>query len=320
MSIDRVTLKQLKALVAVARSGTIAGAAKHLYLSAPAVSLTLRQLGEVIEMPVLERREGVFFPTDAGKSLIDVANRIEDAFRDCDNALFALKGLGAGSVRVGVVSTAKYFAPFLLAAFRSRHPQIDLVLRVGNREETVAELEDFSLDLAVMGRPPQRIEVELKPIGPHPHVIIAAPDHALAGRSSLPLTALAAETFLLREPGSGTRNLCENLLAGMNAQPRIGMEMSSNETIKQSVMAGLGVALISAHTVANEIADGRLAVLDVQGTPVMRQWYAVRRRQKPLMPAVQVLWNFIIEVGQSFLPDMALPTARQPAIQNPEID
>jgi len=320
MGIDRVTLKQLRALTAVARSGTIAGAAKYLHLTAPAVSMTLRQLGDVVEMPVLERREGVFLLTDAGRSVIDVANRIEGAFRDCDNALFALKGLGEGSVRVGVVSTAKYFAPYLLAAFRRGYPQIDIVLRVGNRDETVAELEDFSLDLAVMGRPPQRIEVELKPIGPHPHVIIAAPDHGLAKRNSLSLSELAAETFLLREPGSGTRKLCENLLAGMNAQPRIGMEMSSNETIKQSVMAGLGVALISAHTVANEIADGRLAVLDVQGTPVMREWYAVRRRQKPLMPAVQVLWNFIIEVGQSFLPEMASSTGQKSSFQSKKFD
>jgi LysR family transcriptional regulator for metE and metH len=220
-------------------------------------------------------------------------------------AIEALRGMDGGRVSVGIVSTAKYFAPRALAAFKRLHPKVEMRLLIGNREDTIAALEDLSVDFAVMGRPPEHFEVDRAVIGDHPHVIIGPTDHALAGRR-LSLADLAQETFLLREPGSGTRLLMQRLFEDAGVDPPIGMEIGSNETIKQAVMAGLGVALLSAHTIAAEVEDGRLAVFDVLGLPIVRQWFVVRRREKRLLPAAQALWDHLVTSGRAFLPDSAL--------------
>jgi LysR family transcriptional regulator for metE and metH len=174
---------------------------------------------------------------------------------------------------------------------------------VGNRQETVAAIEGFDLDLAVMGRPPEHFEIDRAVIGEHPHVVIAWPGHPLAGRHRLPLSTLAGETFLLREPGSGTRMLVQRMLAEAGLNPAVGMEIGSNETIKQAVMAGMGVAFISAHTIAAEVADGRLLVLDIAGLPIVREWFVVKRREKRLLPAARALWDHLATSGAAFLPD-----------------
>jgi LysR family transcriptional regulator for metE and metH len=299
----KVTLKQLRAVARLAEVGNVTATAKVLHLSAPAVSLTLKQIEERMGLPLFQRVDGVFRPTSAGQEIVLATHRIETILRECGEALDAIKGAFKGKITVGVVSTAKYFAPYALAAFRQQHPAIDIVLHVGNREETIQRLQDYTIDLAVMGRPPQQIEVQRVEIGPHPHVLVAAPDHPLSKGGPIPPTALTGETFLLREPGSGTRMLTERIMSEIGAVSRTGMEISSNETIKQAVMAGLGIALLSAHTVAYEIADGRLAVLPVEGTPVVRRWYIVRLTRKRMTPLTQALWRFLELNGGSFLPE-----------------
>jgi LysR family transcriptional regulator for metE and metH len=224
---------------------------------------------------------------------------------ECAEAIEALRGMDGGRVAVGVISTAKYFAPRALAAFKRAHPRVEMRVLVGNRQETLTALEAFDLDLAIMGRPPEHFAVEQAVIGDHPHVVIAAADHPLAGQARLPLQALAGETFLLREAGSGTRLLVERLFAAEGLSPAAGMEIGSNETIKQAVMAGMGVALISAHIIAAEVADGRLAVLDVAGLPIVREWFVVKRREKRLLPAARALWDHLATSGGTFLPEVA---------------
>jgi DNA-binding transcriptional LysR family regulator len=307
----RVTLKQLRALDATLRTGTISKAAQALGVTPPAVTMQMRLLEQAAGLPLLERTESGLRPTDAGAIVLDTAHRCEAALEDCNDALQALKGAGGGRVTVGVVSTAKYFAPRALAAFSSAHPNVEMRLSVGNRSKTIDALRDYELDLAVMGRPPASFEVEEAVIGDHPHVIVAPPDHPFAGKRRLAISKLADETFLLREEGSGTRILMQRLFAEMGLNPNIGMEIGSNETIKQAVMARLGIALISAHTVAPEIKEGRLAILDVSGLPVVRQWFVVRRRDKDLMPASQALWDFLAASAADFLPDLGLMKARK---------
>jgi LysR family transcriptional regulator for metE and metH len=189
------------------------------------------------------------------------------------------------------------------------HPEVELRLSVGNRADIVQALRELSVDLAVMGRPPEDFAVERAVLGGHPHVVIAAPDHPLAGGRNLPLTVLGRERLLLREAGSGTRDLLRSLLLGVGLDPGLGMEMGSNETIKQAVIAGMGVALLSGHTVAAELADGRLVALDLQGLPVLRQWFVVRNREKRLLPAAQALWDHLVAHGASYLPEVALHPA-----------
>jgi len=301
-----ITMKQLRALSSAVQAGTVSGAAKILHVTPPAVSLQLKQFEQLVGLELLERNRDGLKPTAAGQEILDTVKSIELLLSNCSESLDAIKGMTKGTVRVGVVSTAKYFAPRALAAFKKLHPDIEMNLQVGNRTETVAALEAFEFDFAIMGRPPKQFEVERAEIGPHPHILIAPPEHHLAGKRNLRPQQLIEESFLLREQGSGTRVLTEKLLLDAGAPLSSRMEMGSNETIKQAVMAGLGIALISSHTVSVELEDGRLVWLDVEGFPIERNWQVVRRAQKRLMPAGRALWEFMVEHGKNFLPE--LPT------------
>ncbi len=231
--------------------------------------------------------------------------RIEAAISACATSLDMMAGRTGGRVSIGAVSTAKYFVPFAIAAFSKLHPKIDISLSIGNRQEMRQALRGYELDFAIMGRSPPDIEVDTHLIGDHPHIIVAPKGHWLAQDFGLAAVDLAHETFLTRELGSGTRMLMEQLFADTELQPTIGMEMSSNETIKQAVIAGLGIAFISAHTVATELEDGRLVALDVAGLPVVRQWFVVRRQDKVLLPPAQAMLDFLRAEGARFLPSVA---------------
>lgn len=284
-------------------AGSITGAASRLGLTSPAVGQQLRLLEAALGgIPLAERVGAVQRPTEAGREVLLALDRVEAALRDCGEAVEALQGPGRGRVAVGIISTAKYFAPFALAAFGRAQPQVELRISVGNREDIVARLGSLEMDLAIMGRPPDDMPIERAVLGEHPHVIIAPPGHGLAGRRGVSLGEIARETFLLREPGSGTRDLMRRVFADAGLPLPSGVEIGSNETIKQAVMADMGIALLSAHTIAAELADGRLVTLSVQGLPVMREWFIVRHRDKRLLPAAQALWAFLAERGESYLP------------------
>ncbi len=306
----RTSLRQLRAFGAYVRAGSISGAAQELGLTPPAVSQQLRLLEHALGgVPLTVRdRDGVR-PSEAGEEVLLALDRIEAALSDCAAAIAALRGLERGRVAVGVVSTAKYWAPFALAAFQRARPGIELTIRVGNRAQIVTALSALDLDLAIMGYPPDDQPLEKVALGEHPHVIVAAPDHPRAGERDIPVAALAQERFLLREPGSGTRALLRRLLEEAGIRPPReelllpgAVEIGSNETIKQAVMAGMGIALLSAHTIEAEVADGRLVVLDVQGLPIVRTWYLVRRRDRRILPAAQALWDHLLREGRRFLP------------------
>ena len=307
-----VTMRQLRTFAEVLRCGNYAAAAQALHLTPPAVTLQMRQLEDKAGLPLLERTSAGLVPTEAGQEVANAAKRVEQAIAECADALSALRGLEGGHVSIGAVSTAKYFAPHALGAFARAYPSVEVRLEVGNRSTIVAALAANTLDLALTGRPPEQLEVDRAAIGAHPHVIVARPNHPLAGRKRLTPAVLAEETFLVREPGSGTRNLMERFFAESRVVPRIGMEMASNETIKQAVMAGLGIAFLSAHTVAAELGDGRLVLLEIAGLPVVRQWFIVNLTRRRLLPAAQALRQFLIDEGEKFLPPMPQNVAPVP--------
>jgi len=240
--------------------------------------------------------------TDAGREVLTLCERVEAAIADCETSLEMIAGKTAGRISIGAVSTAKYFVPFAISGFSKLHPNIDIKLTIGNRQETSAALRGYELDFAIMGRPPVGVDMDVHLIGDHPHVIIAPTAHRLARKSRLALADLANETFLMREPGSGTRGLMEQLFETAGVRPNIGMAMSSNETIKQAVIAGLGIAFISAHTVATELDERRLVTLDVEGLPVVRQWFVLSRKDKVLMPPARAMLEFLSANGAQFLP------------------
>nr|WP_294520428.1 LysR family transcriptional regulator [uncultured Rhodopila sp.] len=300
---QRTSLRQLRALGAITSTKSLSAAAAHLSVTPPAVTQQLNLLEDALGgVPLFERTPTGARPTDAGREVLAALERVEAALSDCATAIQALRGMDGGRVAVGVISTAKYFAPFALAAFQRSYPNVKMRIVVGNRSEIIAALERFDLDIAIMGRPPEHFPIERAVVGDHPHVIIAAADHCLVQRKHIPLAEVAREGFLLREPGSGTRALLLALFAQPDLPIGPRMEIGSNETIKQAVMAGMGIALLSAHTIAAEVADGRLAVLDVEGLPIMRQWFVVRRSERRLLPAAQALWNHLVWSGADFLP------------------
>jgi LysR family transcriptional regulator for metE and metH len=300
----QISLKQLRGFEAVVNCGSVSGAARELHLTPPAISLQLRDLENAIGIPLLERSDAGLVPTLAGQELFGSSLEIRDCLSRLAEVINDLKGVDHGVVSVGVVSTARYFAPTALAAFTKLHPDIKIQLQVGNREVTLQKLESMDIDFAITGFPPDHFTVNKKLIGPHPQIIIAAPQHPLAGKSEISLSALKDETFLLREPGSGTRTVANKLFARSKHLPRQGLEFGSNETIKQAVMAGMGVAVISAHTVDAELREGRLVALDIKGLPINRKWYLVKHGHKRFLPSAQALWDFIASNGKRYLPQL----------------
>jgi LysR family transcriptional regulator, low CO2-responsive transcriptional regulator len=327
---DKLTLRQLRGLLALQRAGSVTGAAGELGLTPPAVSMQIRQLEELVGMPVAERSPTGFVLTEAGLELAMTARRIEAALREATETLEVLRGKEGGRVVVGGVSTAKYFLPQAVAAFVREWPQVSVELRIGNRDQVVGALRSFEIDLAVTGRPPVDFAIRRLVVGDHPYVVVGAPAHPLAGNTdSVPIERLAGETVLMREEGSGTRALATQILADAGISwardPGAGkapgfvqtMEFGSNESIKQGVMAGLGIAVISAHTVSVEVETGRLAILPVQGLPIVKDWFVARRREKRLLPAAQAFWTFMGTLGGGFLPAIPdLPPGRR--VTSPE--
>lgn len=307
-SLRDLTIRQLRALAALSSGGSVTAAANKLNLTQPAVTLQLRNLQNLAGLPLLQRTNDGMMLNGAGQEVLALHERIEAAISACATSLDMIAGRTGGRVSIGAVSTAKYFVPFAIAAFSKLHPKIDISLSIGNRQEIRQALRGYELDFAIMGRPPPDIEVETHLIGDHPHIIVAPKGHWLANDFGLAAVDLTHETFLTREQGSGTRMLMEQLFETTELRPAIGMEMSSNETIKQSVIAGLGIAFISAHTVATELEDGRLITLDVAGLPVVRQWFLVRKQEKVLLPPAQAMLDFLSAEGARFLP--GAPTKR----------
>lgn len=318
-----VTLRQLKIFEAVARHLSFSRAADELHLTQPAVSMQVQALEDQAGLPLTEQAGKKVRLTAAGEEVARQARRIAEQLREAGEALAALKGVEAGRLKIGVVSTAKYFAPSLLAEFRRRHPGVEVQLAVHNRGTIVRLLAENEIDLAIMGTPPGEFETVAREFADHPLVFIAAPDHRLAQKRRIDPRQLAEETLLIREPGSGTRSALERFLVEHGVTAGSVMELGSNETIKQAVMAGLGISFISEHTIGLERSVGRLVRLNVNGTPVNRQWRLVHRTDKRLMPAATAFVEFMNSEGSRLIeqqigwhdasPVESADTSRKPA-------
>ena len=309
-----ITFRQLRVFAEVAQQGSMLRAAAALHLTPPAVSMQIKELENQVGLPLFDRQARQVTLSTAGEYFLVHARRLLGNLKEADNAMARFKHLEHGQLTIGIVSTAKYFVPQLLARFHEEHPGVEVRLRVvGNREQLVSLMQAGEVDLSVMGRPPREIATRSEAFAAHPLVLVCPPGHALLDEGQPPATALNGQPFIVREHGSGTRTAMEAFFAEHHVQPRITMEMSSNETIKQAVMAGMGLSFLSLHTMGLEVRSGLLQVLDVQGTPVMRTWNIVHLQSRVLSPSAEAFRYFIIERGEAHLLQHDEPLLRRPA-------
>lgn len=311
-----ITLKQLRALSAVVDSGSVTAAAARLFVTPPAVSTQLRTLEEHLGIEVIGRGPGgITAPTAAGEAVLATTARIESALAECVRRVEALREGQEGYVTLGVVSTGKYFAPGLVSRMQAEYPHIEISLKVGNRGEIVRALAENEIELAIMGRPPEDMPVEAALLGEHPYIVIAPPNHPLVRQRRIGADDLMAQTFLMRERGSGTRTVMTRVLDRIaEGRPYRTVVMGTNETIKQAVMAGLGIAFISAHTVVSELESRRLTALPIEGMPFLRQWWLIHRSDGNLTPVTLQFRKFILRLEGSFLPRLTADEADYSAL------
>ena len=298
-----VTLRHLKTIEAVCALGKLNLAAKELGLTSPAVTLQIQQVEKEIDGQLFDRTKAGMIPTEIGLAFLNAARSIHDQLHNLEDSINSIKGLGAGTLRLGVVSTGKYFAPGLMAAFSKEYPDIEMQLFIGNRQETIHKLKNHDVDIALMGRPPRDFDVRAEIFGDHPLVFVAPIDHPLANDHEISKERISAEKFLIREKGSGTRTSLEIFMSEIPEKlDLLGVEMGSNETIKQAVIAGLGIAFISAHTIEQELVLNRLVILDVISTPIRRQWFSVSRTDRSITPSMMAFQQFLRKKGGQYLP------------------
>ena len=295
------TFRQIKVFEAVARHLNYSRAAEELRLSQPGVSLHVKQLEEHAGLPLFEQRGKKIFLTSAGREMLHYSRAMIQQLKEADEALAALKGIRGGLLNIAVISAGDYFFPGLLAEFCRRYEDVTVRLTVNNRKEIVRQLEENTTDLTVLLRPPENPDMIAEAFAPQPHVIVAAPEHGLVGKRHISLQALAREAFIVREQGSDTRLAMEELLAEFRVKFNVTMEIKSTETIKQAVIAGMGISFLSAHTIGQELELGRLSVLDVEGFPVMRKWHIVHHKNKRLPLVAVAFKEFLLREGAALI-------------------
>lgn len=290
----RVTLRQLEVFAAVARKLSYTRAAEELHLSQPAVSMQVRQLEDAVGLPLFEQLGKKIYLTEAGLELQNYSRIISQQLAEAAAVLDELKGIQRGHLKITVATTANYFAPRLLAAFSAQYPGVKISLNVTNREGLLKQLNENETDIVIMGKPPDGHDLDSNPFRDNPLVVVAPPSHSLVAEKRIPLERLAEETFLVREHGSGTRIAMERFFGAHDIRLHTGMEAGSNEAVKQSVQAGLGLGLLSRDTLSMELKLDQLKILDVKGFPIMRHWHIVHRRGKRLGAGAKAFKDFLL--------------------------
>jgi len=291
--IRHTTFRQMQIFEAVIRLGSFTKAAEELFLTQPTVSTQFKKLSDAIDIPLIDQSGRHLKPTEAGEELYRTVRIIFDSLSDLDTRVAELKGLKRGRLRLAVITTAKYFAPEILGGFSRLYPGVDVSLKVTNRDRIFNRIQDNADDLYILGQQfTKEPNVQSYPFAPNPLVVIASKDHPLANESNISVKRLAEEPFISREVGSGIRDAAFKLFAENDCIPNVRMELGSNEAIKHAVVGGLGVAVLSLHTLSLEGASGPFEVLDVEGFPLERKWHLVHRKDKELSKITSTFLEF----------------------------
>ena len=291
------TLRQLQIFEASVRLGSFSRAAEELFVTQPTVSMQIKKLADALGLPLFEQVGRNVRPTEVGRELYDSCRRIFENLANLEMKVSDHKGMKRGRLRLGVVTTAKYFVPEVLGEFCRLYPGIDVALKVSNRDRIVERLNSYEDDLFIMGQGLQdSVEVVSYPFSPNPLVVMAPRDHPLVGEKNIPLSRIAEEPLILREPGSGIRDAALRLFEQHNLMPQVRMELGSNEAIKHAIVGGLGISVLSLHTVSLEGPAGPVVLLDVEGFPIMRQWHLVYPKGKELSLVAEAFLEYSLDV------------------------
>jgi LysR family transcriptional regulator, low CO2-responsive transcriptional regulator len=296
--VQNATLHQLKVFAAVASHNSFTRAAEELFLTQPTVSMQVKQLAKTVGLPLFEQVGKKLYLTEAGKELYATCQDIFERLDRFEIATANIKGLKQGTLRIAVVTTAKYVIPRILGPFCQRYPGIDISLTVTNHQRLVDSLAANQHDLYILSQPPEDVDVTVIPFLENPLVVLAARSHPLTQAKQITLERLAEETFIMREPGSGTRKAVQQLFEAQNVPLKTKLDLGSNETIKQAVAGGLGISVLSKHTLALEGANSQIAILDVVGFPIERQWYVVHTSGKQLSAIAQAFYDYLMNEGK----------------------
>jgi LysR family transcriptional regulator, low CO2-responsive transcriptional regulator len=299
-----LTLRQIKIFLSATKYMSFSRAAEELHISAPAVSLQIKEMEEDMGVTLFVRENRKIGLTTAGEYFLLYARRVSSTLIEAATMMERLRGTQIKALQIGLVSTAEYFLPQMLAEFKKDYPNLQIRIEVRNRPQLIELLRDGEIDIAIMGRPPKEIDTRVEPFASNPHVFIANPQHPLVGKINVLPEALTKFEIIAREPGSGTRSIMQAYFAEHNISPIIRMEMSSNEAIKQSVIANLGISFVSLHTVGHELASRQIALLDIQNTPIVRTWHVVALTKRNASQAAEAFRYFMLEKSAEILNKM----------------
>lgn len=299
-----VTFRQLKVFEAVSRNLSYTSAARELHLTQPAVSMQVKQLEEHVGLPLLQKIGKIIHLTEAGKEMYQYARNAARELNEMGEIIEQFKGLKKGRLEVTVATTANAFATRMLSKFNKQYEGSTISLNVTNRERLLLQLAENEKDIAIMGRPPDNAELVTEAFADNPLVVIAAPNHPLIAKQPIPLYMLQDQSFVVREQGSGTRTAMQRFFSEHDINVTLSMEMNENEAIKQAVQAGMGLGVVSTHTIELELETKRLVILDVEDFPIMRHWYLVHRKEKRLSPITQAFKEFVLNEGRNLIPNI----------------
>ena len=299
-----VTFRQLKVFEAVSRNLSYTSAARELHLTQPAVSMQVKQLEEHVGLPLLQQIGKIIHLTEAGKEMYQYARNAARELNEMGEIIEQFKGLKKGRLEVTVATTANAFATRMLSKFNKQYEGSTISLNVTNRERLLQQLAENEKDIAIMGRPPDNAELVSEAFADNPLVVIAAPNHPLIAKQPIPLYMLQDQSFVVREQGSGTRTAMQRFFSEHDINVTLSMEMNENEAIKQAVQAGMGLGVVSTHTIELELETKRLVILDVEDFPIMRHWYLVHRKEKRLSPITQAFKEFVLNEGRNLIPNI----------------
>ncbi|MEM8810521.1 MAG: LysR substrate-binding domain-containing protein [Cyanobacteria bacterium P01_G01_bin.38] len=302
------TLHQLKVFEATARHGSFTRAAEELFLTQPTVSIQVKQLTKAVGLPLFEQIGKRLYLTQAGQQLLSTCQEIFDGLEQFEMSVADLKGMKQGQLKLAVITTAKYFVPRLLGPFCQRYPGIDISLKVTNHQTIQERMANNQDDIYILSQPPGHIDLTVHPFMPNPLIVLAPHNHPLVGEKNIPISKLNDEAFIMREPGSGTREAIQKLFEEHNISVKVRLELGSNEAIKQAIAGGLGISILSQHTIISEGSRAEFAVLDVEHFPIKRQWYVTHLSGKQPSVVADTFLQYLLDeseqMAQQFLPGL----------------